>query len=594
MKRFSAFLWAALLLLLLISALAAWSISNARATAYNSLRAQGEALAEAIERSALHGFRTEHLLSQQFLESFQTQVEQLDQQLALTKDPKDAERLLREAVQRHHWDRAVIFDKDLRQVMAHPAPGDFPPPGHPPGPPPESPDNDGAPDWGAHMGPGRHMGMGMGMGMGHGRGMGMGPWGMGPAFRIRAFLESSDKTAVLQGPSGRHAWGMEPYLVAHKRSNGEVLLVRSSLERMKEAFNPASVETLFHTLALGKTIMTVVLADDDGTIRFASDDAWVGKPLDGLESKLAATRDEAITVARTLPGTADEPRGRLLLALSTEPAQRHLAQTRKSVALMGLATFTTGMAGLLAIAWMQRRSLRREQQMQQTVTRSKRLAALGQMAGQVAHEIRNPLNAITLTLQNLRRQLQSSADAHPAATWQGYLDTTQDELRRLNRIVENFLGVSRFPPIQRRDVDLNAWLSEAVSLYAGQAQLGGVTLVAPQLQQPLHLTLDPDQMGQAIGNLLLNAIQASPSGSAVQVRLLQDRHGVTIEIEDHGSGIPADDLERVFELYYTTRHDGSGLGLPIALRIIEDHGGMLSLDSRPGQGTTARIFLPQG
>jgi signal transduction histidine kinase len=301
--------------------------------------------------------------------------------------------------------------------------------------------------------------------------------------------------------------------------------------------------------------------------------------LDGLESKLAATGDEAITVARALPGTASEPRGRLLLALSTEPAHRHLAQTRKSVALMGLATFTTGMAGLLAIAWMQHRSLRREQQMQQTVTRSKRLAALGQMAGQVAHEIRNPLNAITLTLQNLRRQLQSSADAHPAATWQGYLDTTQDELRRLNRIVENFLGVSRFPPIQRRDVDLNAWLSEAVS---------------PQLQQPLHLTLDPDQMGQAIGNLLLNAIQASPSGSAVQVRLLQDRHGVTIEIEDHGSGIPADDLERVFELYYTTRHDGSGLGLPIALRIIEDHGGSLSLDSRPGQGTTARIFLPQG
>jgi signal transduction histidine kinase len=591
MKRFSAFLWATLLLLLLISALATWSLSNARATAYNSLRSQGEALAEAIERSALHGFRTEHLLSQQFLESFEAQVEQLDQHLSLTKEHKEEERLLRESVQRHRWDRAVILDQDLRQVMAYPAPGDLPPPGPPPGSPPDSTSGDGLSEPGSsHMGRGRRMGMGMGMGQG--RGMGMGPWGMGPAHRIRAFLDSPDKTVVLQGPSGRHEWGMEPYLVAHKRDNGQVLLVRSSLERMKEAFNPASVETLFRTLALGKTIMTVVLADDNATIRFASDDAWVGKPLDELEHKLAAAGDEAVTVARTLPGTGNEPRGRLLLALSTDSAQRHLAQTRRSVALMGLATFTTGIAGLLAIAWMQYRSLRREQQMQQTVTRSKRLAALGQMAGQVAHEIRNPLNAISLTLQNLRRHLQSSADAHPTATWQGYLDTTQDELRRLNRIVENFLGVSRFPPIQRRDVDVNKWLTEVVSLYAGQAQLEGVALVAPRLQHPLHLALDPDQMGQAVGNLLLNAIQASPSSSAVQVRLLNDRRGVTIEIEDHGSGISPDDLERVFELYYTTRHDGSGLGLPIALRIIEDHGGSLSLDSRPGQGTTARIFLP--
>jgi hypothetical protein len=133
-------------------------------------------------------------------------VEQLDQQLSLTKDHKEEERLLRESVQRHRWDRAVILDQDLRQVTAYPAPGDFPPPGHPPGPPPDATVGDGPADSGAHMGRGRHMGMGMGMGPG--RGMGMGPRGMGPAYRIRAFLDSSDKTAVLQGPSGRHEWGM--------------------------------------------------------------------------------------------------------------------------------------------------------------------------------------------------------------------------------------------------------------------------------------------------------------------------------------------------------------------------------------------------
>jgi signal transduction histidine kinase len=100
-------------------------------------------------------------------------------------------------------------------------------------------------------------------------------------------------------------------------------------------------------------------------------------------------------------------------------------------------------------------------------------------------------------------------------------------------------------------------------------------------------------MRQALDNLLLNAIQTSPAGPVIHVRLRQERHGVTIEIEDHGGGIPPEEMERIFELYHTTRPDGSGLGLPIALRIIEDHGGTLTLDSKVGQGTTARIYLPR-
>jgi signal transduction histidine kinase len=90
-----------------------------------------------------------------------------------------------------------------------------------------------------------------------------------------------------------------------------------------------------------------------------------------------------------------------------------------------------------------------------------------------------------------------------------------------------------------------------------------------------------------------NAIQASPAGEAVRVELRGNRQGVTIEVRDAGPGIAAAELERVFELYYTTKPDGSGLGLPIALRIVEDHGGTLTLDSRPGHGATATIFLPR-
>jgi signal transduction histidine kinase len=583
MRRYSAFIWATLLLAALIAVLAGWSLNNARATAYNSLRGQGEALAEAIERSALHGFRTEHLLGQQFLETFQNQVQQLDQQLARAKDREAQEVLLQESVRRYRWDLVVVMDQNLKPVVGFPRPGDFPPPGNPLL---DSPQGDSPPPAsGPHLG--------RPMGLGHGRGMGMGlGMGIAPGHRIRSFLQSPDQTMVLQGPGWRHPWGMEPYLVAVKRDNGQVLLARASLERMQEAFNPAGVQTLFRTLVLGKTILMVVLADESNVIRFASDDTWVGKPLTDLETQLRRAPRESIQVQRTLEGAENEPRGHLVLALATEPALRQLAQTRRSVALMGMVTFAVGLAGILAIAGMQRRGIRREERMQNAVTRSKRLAALGQMAGQVAHEIRNPLNAISLSLRNVRRELENTTGINQTAAWEGYLDTTQSELQRLNRIVEDFLRISRFPPIQRQEIDLNSWLGEIVALYAGPAQEADIAIELSLPPQPSRFSLDPDQMRQALGNLILNAIQASPPGSSIRVKLVPDRRGVVLEIADRGAGIAVEDLERVLELYYTTRADGSGLGLPIALRIIEDHGGSLGIQSKPEYGTTARIFLP--
>jgi signal transduction histidine kinase len=583
MKRYSAFVWATLLLAALIAVLAGWSLKNARATAYNSLRSQGEALAEAIERSALHGFRTEHLLGQQFLETFQNQVQQLDQQLGRAKDRGTQENLLQESVRRYRWDLVVVMDRDLKPVMGFPRPRDVPPPGNPILEPSQG---DTAPP-----GPGPHLGRSMGLGHGRGMGMGLG-MGIAPGHRIRSFLQGPDQAMVLQGPGWRHPWGMEPYLVAFKRDNGQVLLARASLERMQEAFNPAGVQTLFRTLVLGKTILMVVLADEDNIIRFASDDAWVGKPMIELEGQLRGGPRESIQVRRALETKENEPTGQLLLALATEPALRQLAQTRRSVALMGMATFAVGLAGILAIAWIQRRSLRREEGMQNAVTRSKRLAALGQMAGQVAHEIRNPLNAISLSLRSVRRELEEAVGTNQASAGEGYLDTAQSELQRLNRIVEDFLRISRFPPIQRQTIDLNTWLGEIVTFYGGPAHEADIKIESSVPQQPMRFSLDPDQVRQAIGNLILNAIQASSQGSTIKVTLQPERRGVVIEIVDGGAGIAAEELEHVFELYHTSRPDGSGLGLPIALRIIEDHGGSLQLNSQPGHGTTARVFLP--
>jgi signal transduction histidine kinase len=573
MQGFSRFFWASLaLLLVLIAGLASWSIYHARATAYNLLREEGEALGEAIERSALHGFRTEALLNQQFLDTFQDQVHKLDDELTAAAKPGEraADRVLRDAVDRHHWDRALLLDQQLQVVSSYPPEEDGPP-----GP--------GPPD--LEHGPGWHGPMGRGMGMGSGR-MGMGRWG-----RLRAFLESPEPSEVLQGPGWRHMGGMEPYLVALKRPNGQVLVVRAGLERMQQAFNPASVETLFRTLVLGKTIVSVVLADEEGAVRIASDPGWSGKPVSQFEASVHRQGDATLIISRALTSDASEPKGRLLLALSTASAQRNLEQTRRGILLMGLATLVIGIAGLTMIASIQRRALQRVTGLHQTVARSQRLAALGQMAAQVAHEIRNPLNAINLTLQNMHRQLRRAGSG--AAAWESYFDLAQREVKRLNRIVEDFLQVSRFPQLNRRTVNLNEWLKDIVALYENQAKAQGLTLEFAVPERPGASPIDPDQLRQAVGNLLLNAIQASSPGNTVHITLRNDRQGVTIAVRDEGQGISAAELERVMEPYYTTRAEGSGLGLAIALRIVEEHGGTLQLHSGLGPGATASIFLPR-
>ena len=500
MKRFSRFFWASLLLLLiLIVTLAAWAYHHARETAYNLLREEGEALADAIEYSALHGFRTESILREQLLEIFREEVLKLDQELVQAEQTHQREPILRRAVERHRWDIAMLLDDNLQLKSAYPAR-------------PGLPGQEGsplAPDMETEHGGRGPMGMRGPMG----RAMGMGPMGRGS--RLRAFLESPEKTIVLQGMGWQRMGGMEPFVVAHKRQNGELLVVRASLDRLQETFNPASVETLFRNLSLGKTMVSVALADEDGIVRLDSDESWIGKPLRELESALKQKKDELLTVIRPLRSAEDLPRGQLLLVLSTAAAKSNLVETRRGILLMGLATLLVGIAGLVVISLVQKRAMIRVESLQQTVARSQRLASLGQMAGQVAHEIKNPLNAITLTLEGLRRQLKKLVDK--PEVYDNYFDLTQQELSRLNRIVEDFLQFSRFPPLNRRAVNLNTWLREMAALYQSQAQEKQLTIACEMPEAPLVLQADPDQLRQALGNLLLNAIQSSPPGETIQL-----------------------------------------------------------------------------
>ena len=230
-----------------------------------------------------------------------------------------------------------------------------------------------------------------------------------------------------------------------------------------------------------------------------------------------------------------------------------------------------------------------------------RMAALGRLAASVAHEVRNPLGAIDIQLQLLQEELQAGGGTMESAGER--LDTARAELRRLDRIVQNFLRFSRPPALHLARVSLAELLSRLRELIEPEARERGIALELDGGEGEPAAVIDADEnlLSQAFLNLLINALQAydgitgkEPDRGArigIGLRVPDDRSAL-VTIDDQGCGIPQADLERIFEYYYTTKDTGTGLGLSIAQRIIDQHQGSLEVESEEGAGTTVSVRLP--
>ena len=231
---------------------------------------------------------------------------------------------------------------------------------------------------------------------------------------------------------------------------------------------------------------------------------------------------------------------------------------------------------------------------------AEKMAALGRLASSVAHEVRNPLGAVDIQLQLLAEDARRRDDPEAERIVQR-VDRARTEIRRLDGIVQNFLRFSRPPTVHLEPTDPRLLVQRMHDLVAPEARARGIEL---QLAQPDTLPwvrADENVLSQALLNVLLNAFQAvdeadfeAGGGARVGLRCRGDeRTGrVLVEVSDNGCGIPAHDLERVLEYYYTTKDTGTGLGLSIAQGILQQHGGSLHLTSRIGAGTTVALQLP--
>ena len=546
--------------LLLSALLAVLGVTTARRTQQEltrQLEQKGRALAEAVEiasRSAIAGNALmEEMIAQRLLDNARL-IDEL-----LRARPLDPEALagIRTA---NRLRRVDLLDRDGR-------------PRTPPPPPPR--------------------GMMMGPMMG---GPGDGPpaerhremmrffwgrrWGRAPAdeggaespapIRDRRFWEGTDFGVAIGARSF-------PGIIAVHADAAYVLDFRKEIgveRQIEELGRQSGVEAV----ALLSPDLTVLAHSDPRRIGAREDDPALARAVrEQQELDRLARRPDGVEVFRVvrplaLDGTR---RGLLLIELSTEPVRQAWRRDLRWAALLGLSVLLLGGVGMAVIFYTQSRHLAEVRALEAEVERRERLAALGNLAAVVAHEVRNPLNAVSIGLQRLRQEFQPADDT---AEYARLVDLAQGEVRRLNRIVEEFLSLARPLPLAPAPVAPAALLEEVAALVDGEAQGRGVRVLRrlPGDLPPTRLIpLDRDRMKEVLLNLVRNGLDAMPRGGTLTLGAALVRDELALTVEDTGEGIPADVLPRIFEPWVTTKTKGMGLGLAIARRIVESWGGTI-------------------
>jgi signal transduction histidine kinase len=218
---------------------------------------------------------------------------------------------------------------------------------------------------------------------------------------------------------------------------------------------------------------------------------------------------------------------------------------------------------------------------------SRRLSASGRLTRGVAHEVKNPINAIVLHLQLLQNKL-----AKQEPDTRRHVDIIDSEIRRLDRVIQTLVDFTRPRDLHLEEIDFRSLLIDVTLLAAPDAEQHGVTLERHMPEMPLPVKVDVDLMKQAFLNVVINGVQAMPNGGVLTISASRENDIVVAEVQDQGAGIPKELHDKVFELYFTTKKEGSGIGLAQTYQILQWHYGMVDFQSAEGAGTIFRFQIP--
>jgi len=229
---------------------------------------------------------------------------------------------------------------------------------------------------------------------------------------------------------------------------------------------------------------------------------------------------------------------------------------------------------------------RKQQQTQLQLERAHKLSMIGQMAASVAHEIKNPLASIKGAVEII------GDEKTPAAQKQEFRTIALNEIKRTDGTVKEFLAFARPKETHMQKLDISARLVASARQIETQASAKQVS-IKTTIPDQIYINGDSEKIHQVLMNLLLNAIEASDESSEISVSLRASDSKAEIVIADRGQGIAAEDLERIFDPFYSTKASGTGLGLAVVKAIVENHNGAIKISSRPGSGTQVSVSFPR-
>jgi len=385
-------------------------------------------------------------------------------------------------------------------------------------------------------------------------------------------------------PHGRRLGDL--YGVIRKRSRGGALVALIETDAMTQLKSVAGREALLARVGEAQGILNVTWTSlDDPAV------------VPGFRWEWGRVQDrESFVGVRTLldeDGRPAEIRVSLDASPFVETARAARIQGAVRVGLVALATLAV--TGYLFLR-QNNRLLRDEtarirdevRRLEEERRRREKLTAMGELAAGVAHEIRNPLNAIGMVAQRLAREFNPSENEEE---YQELLGILLNESARVESVVEQFLRFARPPKMNRLPNDLAVALRDTARRLLPYTEAHGV-LLEVEAPETLPFRFDANQLGQVLENLIRNAVEAN--GKHVRLTLARVSDGALLRVIDDGSGIPPETLARVFDLYYTTKPSGTGLGLAIVQQIVAEHGGEIQLKSEVGHGTVVEIHFPIG
>jgi PAS domain S-box-containing protein len=391
---------------------------------------------------------------------------------------------------------------------------------------------------------------------------------LGPLEHINRSLDNMTDGRELKPPEGEHD---EYGLVSQKIAN-----LGRQMRDTREIFS-----------ALKNNVDQIMSSLQDGLMLFTRDSRVVLVSA-AVERFLGRSRGELLGRSVREIFSTDSALGALMLDAfrlhhNVEQGELEMSNGRRvQVSLDFIHEKGTQIGALLTM-----RDAESARRIEDEIELSRRISASGRVTRGVAHEVKNPINAIVLHLQLLRNKMK---ELDPDTS--RHVDIIDSEIHRLDRVVQILVDFTRPRDLRLEDTDLRLLLDEVSLLAAPDAAQHGVKVTRELPEHPIPVKVDIDFIKQAILNVVLNGVQAMPNGGTLTIAAQCSGETVITEVRDQGTGIPGDVQEKIFELYFTTKKEGSGIGLAQTYQIMQWHYGSVDFESVEGKGTKFRLRLP--